>query len=291
MKQALIATIAFALIYAFQIVLQQVFVRGAIEPLHLNFLSYTVSTIILTCYFLLFRKKDFIVKPEKKITPFFFVALIGWMLADFFAVYGLKFSSSINYSILSRLMIFVVFILSVFFLKEKVTLNKILSTILAVVGSILVIYKFQAKLAINWGDVFFLITVFVQSISSVTRQKVTKHISSIQLTYLMFLYASIIFGAITVIFMPIKSISSYGFILVNSVTGLIGFSLVNYAIQKGGAVFFTLAANMLPIFTILLSFIILKQAPLISQVGGGILIVASIFLFQRKKSILINPRK
>jgi len=290
MNHALIATAAFALIYAFQIVLQQVYVRGSIQPLHLNFLSYTVSTVILTVYFLLFKKKDFIVKPEKKIAPFFIIALIGWMLADFFAVYGLKFSSSINYSILSRLMIFVVFILSVFFLKEKVTLNKILSTILAVVGSILVIYKFQAKLAINWGDIFFLITVLVQSVSSVARQKVTKHMSAIQLTYLMFLYASIIFGIITFIFMPIKSISSYGFILVNSLTGLIGFSLVNYAIQKGGAVFFTLAANMLPIFTILLSFVILRQAPLISQIAGGILIIASIFLFQRKKNILITPR-
>ena len=106
-----------------------------------------------------------------------------------------------------------------------------------------------------------------------------------QLTYLMFLYAAVILGVITFIFMPIKNITAYSFIVTNAVTGLIGFSLVNYAIQKGGAVFFTLVANLLPVFTIVLSFFILKEAPILTQILGGTLIIISIFLFQKKNSI------
>jgi len=282
MRQALFATIGFAAFYALQIVFQQIYVRAAVEPLHLNFLSYALSSIILTFYFLFFNKKALIIKPNKNILFLFCFALVGWMLADFFAVTGLKFSSSINYSILSRLMIFVVFILSVFFLNEKIKLNKIFSSILAVAGSILVVYKFNSQIVINTGDLFFLGTVLVQSISSVARQKVTKHVSSLQLTYLMFTYAAIILGIITFIFFPIKQPVSYKFIIFNSLSGLIGFSLVNFAIQKGGAVFFTLTANLLPVFTIIFSFFILKQLPLPTQIIGGILIIFSIFLFQKK---------
>ncbi len=282
MKRAFIATIFFCVFYSLQIVGQQLFVRNYIHPLHLNFLSYFVASIILTLYFVLFNKKDFVLKPDKKIVPFFILAIAGWMFADFFATYGLKFSTSINYSILSRLMIFVVFVLSMLFLKEKSNKYKIVSTILSVIGGFFVIYNFKNTLQINTGDIFFLGTVLTQSISSVTRQKVTKRMTSFQLTYLMFLYATFILGLITFIFLPLKILPSLKIILFNSITALIGFSLVNYAIQKGGAVFFTLVATLLPVFTIIFSFIILRQVPILTQIIGGILIITSIFLFQKK---------
>lgn len=282
MKQALFATILFCIFYSLQIVFQQLYVRSSIHPLHLNFLSYLLISIAMTIYFSLFDKKAFSIKPDKKIFIFFSIALIGWMLADFFAVYGLKFSSSTNYSIISRLMVFVVFILSVLLLKEKSSFNKIIATIISIFGGILVIYKFNSKININIGDLFFLTTVFTQSTSSITRQTVTKQISAIHLTYYMFTFAAIILGIITFVFFPIKNIGSYKFIIFNALTGLIGFSMVNYAIQKGGAVFFTLVASLLPVFTAILSFLILKQLPLITQIIGGILIIFSIFIFTKK---------
>ena len=287
MRQALIATIIFCIFYALQIVFQQLYVRTAIHPLHLNFLSYALISIVLSFYFLLFNKKAFILIPDKKVMPVFILALGGWMVADFFAVYGLRFSSSINYSILSRLMIFVVFTLSILFLHEKANLNKISATIISALGGMLVIYNFKAKIAINPGDLFFLITVITLSISSVARQKITNKISSFQLTYLMFIYSAVILGFFTFFLLPIQGISAYKFIFFNSFVSLIGFSLVNYAIQKGGAVFFTLVANLLPVFTIIFSSMFLRQLPVVTQILGGILIIFSIFLFQKKvKNVL-----
>ena len=285
MKQAFIATLLFCFFYSLQIVFQQVFVRSHIQPLHLNFLSYLLATIILTVYFLFFNKKNLVLLPDKKVSSFFLLALMGWILADFFAVYGLKFSSSTNYSILSRLMVFVVYLLSIFFLKEKINPNKTIASIISVIGGFLVIYNFKNTFKINIGDLFFLGTVFTQSISSITRQKVTKHMSSLQLTYLMFFYATIILGVITYFFNPITIMPPLVVIVFNSVVALVGFSLVNYAIQKGGAVFFTLVASLLPVFTAFFSFLILKQSPFITQIIGGLLIISSIFLFQRKRSL------
>lgn len=286
MKKAFIATLFFCMFYSLQIVFQQIFVRNHIQPLHLNFLSYLLATFILTLYFLFFNKKNLVLLPDKKISSFFLFALFGWILADFCAVYGLKFSSSTNYSILSRLMVFVVYLLSIFFLKERMNVNKTLATIISVVGGFLVIYNFKNTFKINIGDLFFLGTVFTQSISSITRQKVTKHMSSLQLTYLMFLYATIILGVITYLFDPITIMPPIGIIVFNSVVALVGFSLVNYAIQKGGAVFFTLVASLLPVFTAFFSFFILRQTPFLTQIIGGLFIIISIFIFQRRKLLI-----
>ncbi|OGK20339.1 hypothetical protein A2866_04640 [Candidatus Roizmanbacteria bacterium RIFCSPHIGHO2_01_FULL_39_8] len=282
MRQAFVATTLFCFFYGLQLVYQQIFVRGTIEPLHLNFLSYLLISIVLTIYYLFFNRRTFLLKPNTKALPFFLIALFGWVIADFSAVYGLKFSSSANYSMLSRLMIFVVFTLSVVFLKEKITKKKLFAIAISFVGGFLVIYHFGSQIKINAGDIFFLITVLTLSASSVARQKVTKHISSFQLTYLLFVYATVILGTATFIFMPIQSILSYQFIIFNSIVALVGFSLVNYAIQKGGAVFFTLVSTLLPVFTILFSFLILKQLPIATQLIGGTLIIVSIFIFLKK---------
>lgn len=282
MKKALIATAGFSFLYALQLVFQQIFVRGRIDPLHLNFLTYFISAIILASYFLLFKRKEFVILPKKKISLMFFVALTGWILADLFTVYGLKLSSSTNYSLLSRLGIFVVFILSIIFLKEKSFFTKIIALLIAFIGGLLVVYKFNSSLTINIGDLFFLLSMIVQSISTISKQKVTEHMDSLQLTFLLFTYAAIILGLITFIFFPIKSIGYYQFIIFNSILNLTGYCLVNYAIQEGGAVVFTLASNLLPVFTIIFSFLILKQLPIYTQLIGGILIIFSIFIFLKK---------
>lgn len=282
MKKALIATTGFSFLYALQLVFQQIFVRGRIDPLHLNFLTYSISAVILAFYFLFFNKKKFILLPKKRISLLFFVALIGWILADLFTVYGLKISSSTNYSLLSRLGIFVVFILSIIFLKEKSTLTKIIALLIAFIGGLLVIYKFDSRLTINIGDLFFILSMIVQSISTISKQKVTERLDSLQMTFLLFTYAAVILGLVTFMFFPIKSIGHYQFIIFNSLLNLSGYCLVNYAIQKGGAVVFSLVSNLLPVFTIMFSFLILKQLPLYTQLVGGVLIFLSIILFLKQ---------
>lgn len=280
MTRALLASIGFCIVYAFQIVLQESFVRSSIEPLHLNFLTYTLAAGIMTLYFLLFSGKSFHIKPNKSLTRLFAITTGMWLIADFSAVYGLKFSSSLNYSLLTRTMIFVVFLLSVFFYKEKFIWQKIIAIILAGIGSVLVVLQFDTILTINPGDIFFLITVVTLSVSSIVRKDITRSISSLQLSYGMFFFAAIIYAILTFFFFPITYNVPLAAVFINTITGLVGFNLVNYAIQEGGAVFFTLVSNLLPVFTALFSLILLGKFPEIYQLIGGMLIIGSIFLFQ-----------
>lgn len=98
----------------------------------------------------------------------------------------------------------------------------------------------------------------------------------------MFGFGAFILGLVTYFFSPIKAAPPSGFIIFNALVGLIGFNLVNYAIQKGGAAFFSIVSNVLPLFTIVFSFVIFKNLPVLTQIAGGLLIVFSIFLFQKK---------
>lgn len=281
MKQALLATIGFSIFYGLQITLSKIFLKDAINPLHLNFLTCLVSFIFLTIYFLIFKRKNFKIKLNKKI-PLFLIITVLWLAADLFAMFGLKISYTINYSILSRLGVIFTYILAVTFFNEKHRFNKILGVLVSFLGVLVVVYNFKTNLLINIGDLFFLATALSQSASGLFRQKITNYISSLQLTYLMFGTGAIILGVLTIIFLPLTNFPVPLFIIVNSMLALVGFSFVNYAIAKGGASFFSVASSLLPVATAIFSFLILKQLPTFNQIIGGILIMLAIFLFQKK---------
>jgi len=282
MKQALLATIGFSFFYGLQIVLQKLFLKSAIQPLHLNFLTSLSSFIILTLYFWLFNKKVFVFKMDRKVSLWYFIAAMLWIIAELLSIFGLKISSSVNFSILSRLTIIFTYLIAIIFFKEVYKTNKIIAVFLAFFGALAVVFNYKTNLKINYGDIFFILFALGNSVSGLFRQKITKHITSFQLTYLMYLLAVIVLGFITIVFFPIKEIKIWNFIIFNSILSLAGFNLVNYAIAKGGASFFAVASSILPFVTAIFSFLILGQLPLINQIVGGLLIIFSIFLFQKK---------
>lgn len=282
MRQAFFATLGFSLFYGLQIVLSKMFLKDAIHPLHLNFLVCLVSFLALSVYFAIFNKKAFSIKMDGKTSWIFILVTILWLAADLFAMYGLKVSSSVNYSILSRLGVIVTYVLAVLFFSESYKTNKTIAVAMSFLGALAVVYNFRSKVLINAGDILFLASTTSNAVSGLFRQRVTKHISSLQLTYLMFGFGAAILGTLSLIFVPLKTIPVPWFVLTVSFLALVGFSFVNYAIAKGGAAFFSVASSMLPLATALFSFLIIRQSPSINQVIGGVIIIFSIFLFQKK---------
>lgn len=283
MKKALIATLLFCSFFGLQIVMQKLFIKSSIHPLHLNFLTCLTSFILLTIYFSIFNRKIFELKQSNKTLVLFFIATLTWVLADLFSIFGLKISSSINFSIISRLQTFITYFCAVIFLKESLKKNKIIAIFISFIGSIIVVYNFQSAIKISVGDLLFLGFAVLISVSGLLRQGVTKSMNHFQLTYLMYGVASIILGLITFLVFPLTTISVPLFIVFNAIIGLAGFTLVNYAIHQGGASFFSIVATLLPAFTAFFSFLILRQIPTINQIAGAGIISFGIYYFQTKK--------
>ena len=285
MNKALVATLLFCTFYGLQIVTQKLFIKSSIHPLHLNFLTVITSFILLTTYFLIFNRKifHFQFNKNKKIPLLIFLSSVTWIAADLSSIFGLKISSSINFSILSRLQTFITYFCAVIFLKEALKKNKVLAICLSFIGSVIVVYNFQSRITISPGDLLFIAFALLISISGLIRQQATKDVSPFQLSYLMYGISSIVLGLITFVFLPISNINIWLFIVFNAIIGLLGFNLVNYAISQGGASLFSVTASLLPVFTALFSFIILKQLPTINQIIGAIIVSFGVFLFQSSK--------
>lgn len=282
MKKALYAIIAFCLCYGLQIVLQQYFLQSAIHPLHLNFLTSVTSFMLLTGYFFLFNKKHLSFKTDRRTGLFFLAATLLWIIADLSTNFGLKISSSVNFSVISRLQVFITYILAILFFKEKFTNNKLLAVVFAFIGGLILVYNFQSSLKINLGDLLFIMFALSISLSGLLRQKITKTLSHYQLSYMMFGVSSLVLGIITFAFFPLQSIPVPTYIVFNAAIGLTGFVLVNYAISVGGATFFSVGSSLLPLTTAIFSFFIFQKLPTVNQIVGASIIILGIMLFRKK---------
>src|SRR3989339_463365 len=194
MKKALFAALGFCLFFSLQIVLQKKFLITQINPLQMNFLMNLTSFILLTIYGLIFNKKIFSFKLVRPVLRPYLIATVLWIAADLFAIFGLKMSSSVNYSILSRTTVFFTYFMAILFFEEVYFFNKVVSIFLSLIGSFLVVYNFKTAIAVNPGDLFFLGFAIFISLSGLFRPKIFKQISPIHLTYLMFCLSTLILG-------------------------------------------------------------------------------------------------
>ena len=278
MNVSILAALGFCLLYGLQIVLQSLYLRGSIHPIQLMFLTNATSFFLLSVFHGSFNRQIFRVTVPKRTLSFFLIATALWIVADMSSMIGLATSSSVNLSLLSRLQVFITYLGAILFLRESVSSKKIIAVFLAFVGSLLTVFRGQS-LVFSSGDILFLVFTVAISISGLFRQKTAEHMSTHQMTYLMYGISAATTGAATLVIAPIQTIAIWGFILANAVLALLGFTCVNYAIGKGGASQFSLISCLLPFITAIFSFIILHELPSVYQLAGGMIIVASIILF------------
>lgn len=160
-----------ALSYSFE----WLFIRNLFESGYtgtdITFAKAFFATLVLLCFFLIFKRKNFsklkLTKPQ-----WLYVLLLG--LASFFANIGfsnaIKQTSVANVLVIIYLAVFWTFIFGVVFLKEHFSYKKLIYTILAFLGILLVVTENSHSFNLQFGkgewlalfvSVFFALNIIV----------------------------------------------------------------------------------------------------------------------------------
>jgi len=284
MKKALIFVTIFSLAYGLTIVVQQSVLRSDFHPLHLNFYIYTLVSLILTAYMVIFKRQELNLKtlPRKGAALSALAGIVG-ITADILVFYGLTHSSSINWGIIFRLSVLSTFFFSALLLKEKFSPIKILAAAVSIIGAIIIVFKPDWSLSFNWGDLFFWGAMVSFGLLNVIGQKAMEELSAMQHTYIRMLVGAIILTAVPLFIFPIREVGPIGIILFNGLATLVGVVMVSLTIKSAGATFFSIGSNLVVLFVMIFSVFLLGEWPTILQVIGGLIVVSSIFLFESGK--------
>ena len=278
----------FSFFYSLFTLLQQRYLKTNISPIELNFFTYLGAAIILATYFFLFKPS--IIKPvsRKGLTFAALVGLFASVIGDSLIYLGFTYSSVINWGILSLLIALFTFILSVKFLGEKSTKNRIFALVLSLIGAFVAIYRPGEQIILNFGDLFFMAGVIIYAVANILNKKALGFLSVFQLTFYRILTAAIILGIVVLYMTPAIKNLPWIFIFLNSVWIIVAVSLVNVIMKRAGPTFFSLSVNLVPIFTFIMATLLFREAATIYQFIGGIMVIGSIIIFSKQNK---NIRK
>ena len=262
------------------------FVSAEFPPITLTFFRYLIAgTGMGLVHF--FKEKEFFIE-KKDMLYIFILSFSGIVLNGLLFFKGISLTSSINTSILSSSTPIVVCILGVVFFKENISIKNIMAIIFSI-GGILLLFtdgKIDSLLDINFnkGDLIILGAIISNGIYIVGSKKILKKYSSTKiLTYLfafsvLILLPGYIYESRFFVISEVSNKAILSLIYMAIFSSLIAFLLQQKGIKKMGPIKASLYTNLIPVYSIILSFLILGEKIRLNQLVAMLLVMLGIFI-------------
>jgi drug/metabolite transporter (DMT)-like permease len=265
-----------------------------IPPVSLAFYRWGLASIII--FFLGYKSfvaERTIVYTNRKY--FFWVALMGITLFNTFIYVAGHTTTAINLALIGTTAspIFAI-IISVIFLKEKITLLRLTGLLFCIAGVIVLLSKgsINTLLAFRFtsGDVWILLSAFVFSIYTVLVKRKPATISPLTFLFTVFIGGTILlrpfFITETILMPPVQwSGNLVGSIIYLGIgASVIAFFCWNSAIARIGPVRTALFGNLIPIFSTLEAVWLLGERITLVHLASGALVIIGLVLANLKKA-------
>jgi len=265
---------------------------GTITPFCASFLRFFIASVPLVIVTRL-KEKTLPRLKRNEIVPIILLALCGIFLYHFLFLTGLKRIESSRASLIVATCPVFITLFSAFFFKEKLTLLKAAGIILSVFGAVFVITQGKLsdifKRGLGLGELCIFGCVLCWTTYSLVGKAMIHRLSGlVMVTY------SVLLGTV-MLFIPavfdglFADISSYSFskdfsaIVYLAVFGtVIGYVWYYDGLKKVGPMKTSQFINFIPVFTIILAFLILKEKITISLLVGTICVLTGVFLTNTK---------
>ena len=262
------------------------------NPFTVLFFRLSTATLTLFTFSKLFGVLQKVKKADFKYLLFlsFFEPFLYFIGENF----GLQLISASTATIIIATIPLFMPLLGFYFFNESVTRNNIIGIIISIIGVLFVIVNKNFSLSGNpWGFALLFLAVFSALAYTVVLKQVTYKYNSFTIVSWQNLIASIAFFPFFFI-SDFKEFQTIGFLkedfiyilLLGVLASNIAFLLYTHALKFFGVAKIGVFTNLIPIFTILVSFFIFDEKLDLIKYIGIILVLVGLFLSERKKTIL-----
>lgn len=263
-----------------------------IPPVSLAFFRWSIATVILIPFAIKPFLKEYNILNENK-AYFFWTSLFGVAIFNTFLYIAAHTTSAINMALIGTCSspIFAVF-LAAWFLKEKISLLRIIGMLVMLVGIIYLVVRGSFERLMNFhftaGDLWVLgAAVFFAGYNVLVRRK------PVTISPIVFLFTTFFIGSLLLLPFYFWETNNYPSIewtidLVLTVlylglgTSVIAFLLWNAAIAKLGAGRTALFGNLIPLFSSIEAVWFLNEGITIIHLFSGLLIIVGLVIVNLK---------
>lgn len=242
----------------------------------LLFLRFLVGTIFI--FPLMFIKK--LTLPSKKeIVSFLLLGALGYVGQSFTYFMALNYAAASVVSLLLYTYPALVMIGSAVFLKEKVTVLKIISLCLALTGAFVIIGgEFDAN---PLGIILALMAAVIYSVYILVNSRVVKEGMGVQSSAFIMLGATVVYAVLNLFLgfrPPTQPTGFAGVLLLAMISTVLAFWSFLTGLEKTGASTAALVSTLEPMSTVLSSVLILSEKLTVNVIIGGCLVLAALVL-------------
>ncbi|WBW94683.1 DMT family transporter [Oceanirhabdus sp. W0125-5] len=268
-----------------------------ISPFTLTFLRFSIASFLLFL-FIKFKEKT-LYKPKKEDIPIFlFTGVIGMFGYHILFFYSLRYTTAINSSIIGSTNPIITTILGIFFLRDKLSIKQILGIFISIFGIILTITNGNLSsfnvFDFNIGDIYMILAVIMWASYSVFSKKVCHRYKPIHLTFYSFLVCTVFLIPFVLYERPwhmivTAPISTYLAILYMSIfASIIGYLIQQISIKEIGASSTNIFINLVPVFSMILSTLILHEELTIVKIISASIIILGVYISQKSSLTVLK---
>jgi len=259
-----------------------------LPPILVLFLRGSIAALLFSLW-IFFRKAYKIKIHQNDWLKIILLGLINIPINQFLFFLAIEKTTAPNVSLAYALTPIFVFIIAIFYLREKVKLIKLIGIIIAMIGTIILLSEKGFKFSYNGilGDILALTASLSWAFYTIIGKNLTSKYNPIYITGLTMiigwlLYLPIfIFSDIHLVNYNISIKSWLQLLYLGAFTSAIGYAIWYYALTKIEASKLSVFNNIQPALTTLLSFLFFSTPITIYFVIGGTLIISGVYLTQR----------
>ncbi|MDL4839436.1 DMT family transporter [Aquibacillus rhizosphaerae] len=260
-------------------------------------LRFLVASLILVP--LLIFKEGIPSLNKKDIVILFFQSFTGVFLFSIFMLYGLKFTTAMEAGLVTSTLPAMVALLAYFITKEKLTRNKIVGILTAILGVIIlnisgVVHEMQVGNLKILGNLLVLGAVMGEALFIILGKSISKKISPLAITTGVSIIGVLLFLPMA-IYDIIRANYSFGYVhdwLLISYFGIIVTVLAFLLMYQGIAILpattVGILTSVLPLSTVILSFFFLREPFHYYHLIGFCLIFIAIYFTSREEKLQVK---
>jgi drug/metabolite transporter (DMT)-like permease len=259
----------------------------------LTFFRFLIASTILFLI-MYFRGEDLKI-PKSEIPHVVVLSLLGMVGYHVFFFTALKYTSSVNTSLIAASNPIMTTILASIFLKEKVSTKAAFGIVISFIGVAVIVtngsYEVLRNMDFNIGDLYMLIAVLSFSCYFILLKNVLNRIPPMKLTAYVFLFCVLILLPAVIIENPasyIGNVTSKGWgslLYMATFASVIAYMLQQVSVKRIGPSKTSLYINLIPLFSMIMAYFILGEKVTIQKVLAGAMIISGVIITLKSKNI------
>lgn len=241
------------------------------------------SVVLMLPIFLMKYRREILLLTRR---DWIYSAVAGVFLSFHFIFWfeSLNYTSVASSTVLVTLQPIFAFAGTYFFFKERLSIKTILSATIAILGSVIISWgDFKVSGTALYGDMLALIGCALITAYLLFGQDVRKRLSLITYTFIVYSISTVTLFLYVIIkgesLGPHPNADWFWFIMLALIPNLFGHTLFNWSLKWVSTNVISIAILFEPVGASILAYYIFQETLSISQITGGLVVIAGILLF------------